>query len=76
MGRCLISTVSSAAGKGAAVPAEPRTVPSARSEPGRAAALEIAGLSLDEDVQLGDDLDAEVRQRLLERLLSEESAES
>jgi formylglycine-generating enzyme required for sulfatase activity/energy-coupling factor transporter ATP-binding protein EcfA2 len=39
-----------------------------------AAGLEMAGLSLAEDVQLGDDLRGEIRNRLLERLGSEQAA--
>ncbi len=38
------------------------------------AELEVAGLTLAEDVQLGADLRAEVRQRLLDRLSEEEAA--
>ncbi len=38
------------------------------------AALQIAGLALAEDVQLGDDLRGQVRQRLIERLSREEAA--
>jgi hypothetical protein len=36
--------------------------------------LEMAGLTLAEDVQLGDDLRAEVKKRMLERLSGEEAA--
>jgi formylglycine-generating enzyme required for sulfatase activity len=38
------------------------------------AELEMAGLTLAEDIQLGDDLRAEVKQRLLDRLTREEAA--
>ncbi|HEX3526045.1 MAG TPA: SUMF1/EgtB/PvdO family nonheme iron enzyme [Thermoanaerobaculia bacterium] len=38
------------------------------------AELEMAGLTLAEDVQLGDDLRAEVKKRLLDRLTKEEAA--
>jgi len=38
------------------------------------AELEMAGLTLAEDIQLGDDLRAEVKKRLLERLTSAEAA--
>lgn len=38
------------------------------------AALEVAGLALAEDIQLGEDLRGQVRQRLVERLSREEAA--
>ncbi len=38
------------------------------------AALQVAGLALAEDIQLGDDLRGQVRQRLIERLSREEAA--
>ncbi len=45
-------------------------------EEGADSALEMAGLSLAEDVQVGDDLKSQVRQRLLARLDAEEAPDA